>query len=673
MFKRQTRRIKQIIILWALLWLILSLFFLKKEVFGATINSVLQGLINTIEGNEPTEKLFEWDAMVENIYKKAINGKKRKTANITNIGIEKIQFINSWVTIEKEDLLNILYNSNNNVNVGIRFLCKTCKISPSDINKSYEKVILELEKTQAITTKNDNVLTRAKVDERINSQFIIASNGETALTKFNEATVGEDLFINGVEDDSDYDLQIDIENIGNLLFESFIAPIETVFYKLPPNKSGSSSNNNVNTSTDKQDLINILQNTLTSPSINTWVITNWWWQITNTSKTTNTKNTPTTNTPKTTNQDMSDTEIADTTLQKFVDKNTLTQKATTQLAGIEWDICREWVSAGPITPTEEQEENINAEDLDTYLSTIQWQIETYDNIYPENQYIPNITNNPAFNDMTPSQTNQFIEQYIEDLFKVESTESCIKNCSSLPLSERTVCQIQCLCFTMSWPKDPDIRVKSMNEMLKLRFCMVPAKSMAIPKWKNIYSLDDILTRIETNMGDLVNWWDMVKFQKTKEFLDNPIAEFSFSKLISFQINLNMKPIFNNKSAIAKKDQKETSIQKLEKISWKEQTVGIDTNKYLVVQDNEKNKVYKKYAWSVEEYQNNYEQAKLIRDMTWRQNVSIDTRKIPIVEEEKSKMLTIIVDFLEQNLTFREQTEKELQNLNNIVFSLQSKL
>ncbi|HCY21605.1 TPA: hypothetical protein DIC40_07335 [Patescibacteria group bacterium] len=83
--------------------------------------------------------------------------------------------------------------------------------------------------------------------------------------------------------------------------------------------------------------------------------------------------------------------------------------------------------------------------------------------------------------MTPSQTNQFIEQYIEDLFKVESTESCIKNCSSLPLSERTVCQIQCLCFTMSWPKDPDIRVKSMNEMLKLRFCMVPAKSMAIPK------------------------------------------------------------------------------------------------------------------------------------------------------------------------------------------------
>ncbi|HCY21606.1 TPA: hypothetical protein DIC40_07340 [Patescibacteria group bacterium] len=89
------------------------------------------------------------------------------------------------------------------------------------------------------------------------------------MTKFNEATVGEDLFINGVEDDSDYDLQIDIENIGNLLFESFIAPIETVFYKLPPNKSGSSSNNNVNTSTDKQDLINILQNTLTSPSINT--------------------------------------------------------------------------------------------------------------------------------------------------------------------------------------------------------------------------------------------------------------------------------------------------------------------------------------------------------------------------------------------------------------------
>jgi hypothetical protein len=33
-----------------------------------------------------------------------------------------------------------------------------------------------------------------------------------------------------------------MENIGNLLFESFISPIETVFYKLPTSKKGSSAN-----------------------------------------------------------------------------------------------------------------------------------------------------------------------------------------------------------------------------------------------------------------------------------------------------------------------------------------------------------------------------------------------------------------------------------------------
>lgn len=551
----------------------------------------------------------------------------------------------------------------------MRFLCKKCKISTKEITDSYKTILKQLKEAKIISSDNDNTINRARVDERVNSQFIIASDSETSLTKLKQATVGEDLFMNGVADDSDYDLQVDMGNIGNILFDSFIAPIETVFYKLPTSYAGSASKGSTNGDTnasEKEKLMELLQNSLTqSWSINTSVITNGW------SHPTGTTQNNTTQKPTTANKKTSDTKIDDPALQSFVQKNALAQKATTQQAWIEGNICREGVSAWPSAPTDEEKET-NAKDVDTYLATIQNQIDTYDNLYPEDKNIPNIANNPALSGMTTDQANQFVEQYISDLFNTGSTNSCLKSCDSLPVADRVVCQIQCLCFTMSRPNNPDARVKSMNDMLKLRFCMIPAKSMAIPRGRDIYSLDTILTRIQANMDNVINGGEMVKFQKTKEFLENPIADFSFAKLFSFQINLNMKPIFNNKSAMAKKDQKETYLQKLEKANWKEATLGVDPNKYIIVADPTRNKINKECAAELQTCQERYDAQIVLDQLKSRKNIPTETANITITEK-KSEMLTIIVDFLRENNKFWEQTEKELQNLNNIVSSLQSKL
>jgi hypothetical protein len=542
MSKKQIRRIKRVIILWAIVWIIRSIFFLKNEVFGGLVNNVLQSITNALEENQPTQKIFEGNAMTENIYKKALNGQKRKKAETIHMSLDKLQLINKDITIDANDALNILYNSNDDIRIGIDFLNRNSKnkkeITADDIKNSYINIINILAKStepKILSNNNYNLVNRTKVNSRLNSQFSIASNSESFLQKFEETTIGEDLFINGVADDADYDLQIDMQNIWDLLFESFIAPIETVFYKLPQNYAGgwwSSNNKGNNSSSDKESLIALLQNTLNPSwsSTNTGIITNWWAQPSTTNNQTTTNQT---SNNETTNNTTEDTTINDDWLTNFVQKNSLNQKATTQLAGIQGDVCREGVEWGPIASPEDQEEEIDEERIEEYLDTVQDQITSYDNIYPEYENIPNITNNPVFQWMTETETNQFIQEYIGDLSNVESTESCLNNCKSLPASERVVCQIQCLCFTMVWPNDPDPRVKSMNEMLKLRFCMVPAASMAIPKGKNIYSLDDILTRILANFDDVVNGWEMLKFQKTKEFLDNPIADFSFLKAFFF--------------------------------------------------------------------------------------------------------------------------------------------
>lgn len=671
MSKKQTRRIKRIIVLGALLWLIRSIFFLKKEVFWG-VSDILQWLINVIEDNKPTEDIFEGDIMTENIYKKALVGHKRKTANIMNISLEKIQFNTSWLNtniVKQSDLLNILYNSNDNVSAGIDFLCEDCKISPEDIKKSYRTIIPELKRIGVLSDDNDNVVNRSRVDEWINSQFSIISDSKTYLSSFTETNKGEDLFVNGVAEDSDYDLLKDIESIWDTLFESFIAPIETVFYKLPPISKGS-ADTSVNTSKEKQELLTLLQNSLAGS----------WGTNTGSGNTNGSQLPPAqkiTSTPgqtTTTNANNDSFNKENPELQEFVEKNKRSQNTTTQRAGIQGDMCRDGVSEWPTSLQEGEEEPLDEKVTEAYLSAVQTQINTYNTLSAEDAYLPNIFNNPALSGMTPSQTNQFIEEYINDLFDVSSTESCIKKCNSLPAADRVVCQIQCLCFTMTWPNSSDPRTKSMNEMVKLRFCMVPAKSERIPKGKNIYSLDDILARIQTNMDDVVNGGEMVKFQKTKEFLDNPIADFSFSKLISFQINLNTKPIFNNKSAMAKKDQEENNKKQREQINGKEQTLGLNPNKYVVIQDTIKHDIYQEPAESPEAYLQKYEKEVLAAESKQRENEkTTDLKNSLEMTKKKSEMLTIIIEFLSQNIKFREQTEKEIQNINNTVYSLQSKL
>jgi hypothetical protein len=59
------------------------------------------------------------------------------------------------------------------------------------------------------------------------------SQNKNNLQSFNQNNFGDDLFWNGSLDDSDYDLMIDINNIGDLFFQSFKPVTEIVFYSLP--------------------------------------------------------------------------------------------------------------------------------------------------------------------------------------------------------------------------------------------------------------------------------------------------------------------------------------------------------------------------------------------------------------------------------------------------------
>lgn len=679
MFKTQKTRIKLIILLWVLLWLIRSIFFVKKEVFwgrNRSINGALQWLLNTIEQNEPIEKMFEWNAMKENIYQKALKANKTKIAKETMVSLDDIKFINNWLNINKEDLLNVLYDTNNLIKIAIESSCD-CEIPSKVIKDSYIKIIKELFSGNILNTSNDYNSSNKKFAEiRVNNQFQVTSSNQKSLQALNEAALWEDYFMNWVADDWDYDLQLDIQNIGDVLFESFIAPVETVFYKLPPNYAwwGSLQGWWDNNSAQKQELLTLLQNLLNpSGSTNTWVITNWWgeqWATETENQQQNTNNQAINN--QTTNNNETDIfETTDAALDDFVKQNNLTQKTTNQLQSIQWDICREWITAQIPPKQEEQEEIIDQELLEEYLEDFQTQVDTINNIYPENEFIPNVLSDIANNTTTWNKTgvnNQIIQEYVDSFFDDESAENCFNGCSTLPLDEKIICQIQCTCRTFSRSNDPDPRLKSINEMLKLRFCMVPVQNMRVSKGKDIYSFDDILTRIQSIMHNMINWWSMVKFQKTKEFLENPIADFKFSKVLSFQLNINFKPIFSNESKLAKADKKQVGIKNLDK-SNNSAAGKIDRNKYVIIADPIRNNVYKWYAWSMEEYEQKIEKQRQQLESA----LSTKNNETNIINNEKWVILDKIDNFLNENYKFRSEIEENLNNINSIVSSLQQKL
>ncbi len=681
MFKTQKTRIKLIILLWVLLWLIRSIFFVKKEVFwgrNRSTNSTLQGLLNTIEQNEPIEKMFEWNAMKENIYQKALNANKTKAAKETMVSLDDLVFINNWIDIQKEDILNVLYNTNKDIRRAIKWSCKKCKISSKEIKESYRKIREALYKKEILKTSDaDNNTNNKFVEIRINNQFQNVSNNQQSLQALSEAALWEDYFMNWVAEDSDYDLQLDIQNIGDLLFESFIAPVETVFYKLPPNYVwwGSLQGWWNNNSAQKQELLTLLQNLLNpSGSTNTWVITNWWgepWATEPENQQQNTSN-QTTNNQTTNNNETDIFETTDASLDNFVKQNNLTQKTTNQLQSIQWDMCREWITAEIPPKEEEKEETIDQELLEEYLEDFQAQVDTINNIYPENEFIPNVLSDIANSTTTWSTTgvnNETIQKYVDSFFDNEPAENCFNGCSTLPLDEKIICQIQCTCRTFSRSNDPDPRAKNINEMLKLRFCMVPVQNMRVSKGKDIYSFDDILTRIQSIIYNMINWWSMIKFQKTKEFLENPVADFKFSKIFSFQLNINFKPIFSNESKLAKADKKQVGIKNLDK-SNNSAAGKIDRNKYVIIADPIRNNIYKWYASSMEEYEQKIEKQRQQIELKLSTAKKNETN---VINNEKWVILDKIDNFLSENYKFRSEIEENLSNINSIVYSLQQKL
>jgi hypothetical protein len=94
------------------------------------------------------------------------------------------------------------------------------------LQRAYTRLFACVGSTQA--TQEDKEALQREITS-VYYQFLSSSFLTTAIS---QDTYGEDLFRNGDPDDSQFDLLMDIQFIGNLFFTTFQAAPQVLFYRL---------------------------------------------------------------------------------------------------------------------------------------------------------------------------------------------------------------------------------------------------------------------------------------------------------------------------------------------------------------------------------------------------------------------------------------------------------
>lgn len=650
------------------IWLLclFGISFSYTWVHAWTLNTLFDSIIKEAENSKPIDQIFDGKISTENLYAKALKIVKWQTITTLKNSIQLVADNLSQTSnksVNAQDVMNILYDTSTAVNElssAMNFITRgTNPVIPSNIiNASYGKL------NNVIPACKDliNQAERVCIKQRVGKQYYTIENNYTDLWSFKEQNFGEDLFTNGTLDDSAYDILIDIKNIGNIMFTSFISPTETLFYRLPKSKSAAANNT-------LASIANGLGGNAWAEVLGTFGTTTNW---STTNGTTNwaTNNGTTNGTTPNTNGS-STTPIKDPAIDAFVSatNTTVTSSTTNNTVSLLWvakgNICLPSVSAW-----EDKTTTITPQPS---VATIQQYLDEIDKetkeTTPTNDYtppaVPIITDVENASASEIASMNQLIEGKINNLFDPESTKACTAKCTVGTLSEQTMCKIECLCFTIEYPKQGAAWLEWLDGQLKVRFCTIPVQQNRVSKGKDIYGRDDSLSRMKDVFENLLNGGEMVKYERPKEYLDSPLGAIQWAKFISFEVKIYIKSLFSAIQNKAKVQETKNNTAKTE-----ERTKGIssdpatDTNRNIIANNIAAERAKKNIVDSYEKIQENIatEKAK-IEAMVPKNNAP------QALENSKNKKAIIFNEqmgkFLEQNSNFRLYVTEQIESFNII--------
>lgn len=248
------------------------------------------------------------------------------------------------------------------------------------------------------------------------------------------------------------------------------------------------------------------------------------------------------------------------------------------------------------------------------------------------------------------------------------------SCANDVYTTEALCVSDCACFMIAWPNGK--WWEKVEDMFRIKFCKVPVQKKTISPGKTVYSIQAIFQEISDVLEWLRDSGQMVKFSKTKEYLDGNV-KINFADNFAFKLQVWFKPVFPQKSTTTK-IQEETQAN----MDLNQSILGMNTtdptsddyNKYIVVSNPIVNKANLEQATSLADINANI--AKFNSDATAYTTVSVDTMKsLSTTFSQGTKILFIqsMITFLQDNQSFWNDLSQALLDINEMAFELKTKI
>ena len=633
--------------------------------------------------------LFEGKPVVSNIYSKALKLAKDKEISSTTTSFDYLKtYYNECSHIENIDFINVLYNSNASFKQTFDQILPEWTKTPTSkqINQSYAKFFA-----------CKNILVAATVDQiaslnnEINKVYYDGYSNAYALSTLNEDNFWSDLLWNGTLDDSSFDLLYDINQIGKILFENFKESPEVLFYRLPVAQSSSTQNGSDLSSLSDQSSYQLWGGWGSFPGttwVPIWTTPSAWWS--------SSPNDSSSSIIAQTQKTISPTD--DEEIQAFIDKTNKVDSPSS-IAGaalVFWNQC---LSSDTAVIKEEQPV---LETPEAYISGLQKFIDTASindvldaellKKFHDKTVLP-----PWWNTSDPGYAEHVANSYAEQAFgeaapwtceyscnglpldqqvkcELQCSKSCIQTCDALPLQDKLLCVSDCTCFLIAWPNGAGWA--KIEDMFRIKFCKVPVETKTVVPWKKVFSIQAIFQEISDVLEWLRDSGQMVKFSKTKEFLDGNI-KIKFADNFAFKLQVGFKPVFAQKSATIKTQEEIQANMDLDLGVLDMNTSAPeadDYNKYIIISDPIKNKATLEQATSLSDVDANIANfAAAATTSTRISNEMIESIQKTYVQWSNIWFVQNMIDFLTDNQLFWENLRVALFDMNKMSLELETKI
>ena len=656
-----------------------------SQVFAIDFSQALDHIQETVLS---IGTIFEWKSQVSNLYQKALKLSKDNEIVSTTTSLDQLKdYYNDCNRVKKSDFINILYDSNISFGTTFGAILPEWTTPPTadEINKSYKKFFA----CKNIT--NPSAADRTSVNNEVQNVYYEWYANAYSLSTINQNNFGSDLFRNGSLDDSDFDLFVDIEEIGKLLFDQFTESPEILFYRLPTIDGATDS------SLNDQSAYQVWGGGGSFPG------TTWVPSETN-STTIDSESSSSSGSFSLDDQSsrkFSYSPVEDIEIQSFL-KTTIPSSSASVWASalILWNQCLTWsdeqVIVEPVAREMDPAEYISGITNFINKPTVGWQVneallERFRRENPvsswsntsETWYAQSVANSyaeAAFGEATLwtceySCRNLPLGEQAQ--CELKCAKSCIQSCDSLTsLRDKALCVSDCTCFMIAGPNG--LWREKMEDMYRIKFCKVPVVQQPVSRGKKVFSIAAIFQEISDVLEWLRDSGQMVEFSRTKEFLDGAI-KIKFADNFAFKLQVSFKPLFPQRSTTAKLLEQEKNMRTL--TLWlTDMNVGApeadNYDKYLIISDPVRNAADSEPASSLQDIQDNDTVAQAAAEAAKTSEISsviLDDFVKIYGNQTNVVVMQNMITFLEDNQVFWHNLSSALLDMTKMSLELKNKI